>query len=134
MFSPFFYYINVKKTTVFRGRFCSADWWKPRSENNQWAGKIRFLSSSSWMLMHVSPCFQQEHWFEKALGEKKGFVIKKMKEDGACLFRAVGKWLNLHTSTTTNKCTNSLTKKHSRTFNWRKIIFGIHFIDCQCEG
>uniref|UniRef100_A0A3B5KB94 ubiquitinyl hydrolase 1 n=1 Tax=Takifugu rubripes TaxID=31033 RepID=A0A3B5KB94_TAKRU len=32
---------------------------------------------------------QQEHWFEKALCEKKGFVIKKMKEDGACLFRAV---------------------------------------------
>ncbi|XP_023812826.1 OTU domain-containing protein 5 isoform X1 [Oryzias latipes] len=32
---------------------------------------------------------QQEHWFEKALTEKKGFVIKKMKEDGACLFRAV---------------------------------------------
>ncbi|KAI4798227.1 hypothetical protein KUCAC02_022185, partial [Chaenocephalus aceratus] len=31
----------------------------------------------------------QEHWFEKSLGEKKGFVIKKMKEDGACLFRAV---------------------------------------------
>lgn len=35
-------------------------------------------------------CVQQEHWFEKALTEKKGFVIKKMKEDGACLFRAVG--------------------------------------------
>lgn len=32
---------------------------------------------------------QQEHWFEKTLKEKKGFVIKKMKEDGACLFRAV---------------------------------------------
>ncbi|XP_034392252.1 OTU domain-containing protein 5-A isoform X2 [Cyclopterus lumpus] len=32
---------------------------------------------------------EQEHWFEKALREKKGFVIKKMKEDGACLFRAV---------------------------------------------
>uniref|UniRef100_A0AAQ4P8Z3 ubiquitinyl hydrolase 1 n=1 Tax=Gasterosteus aculeatus aculeatus TaxID=481459 RepID=A0AAQ4P8Z3_GASAC len=32
---------------------------------------------------------QQEHWFEKALREKNGFVIKKMKEDGACLFRAV---------------------------------------------
>uniref|UniRef100_A0A672HYH2 ubiquitinyl hydrolase 1 n=1 Tax=Salarias fasciatus TaxID=181472 RepID=A0A672HYH2_SALFA len=32
---------------------------------------------------------QQEHWFEKALRDKKGFVIKKMKEDGACLFRAV---------------------------------------------
>ncbi|XP_034534998.1 OTU domain-containing protein 5-A-like [Notolabrus celidotus] len=35
---------------------------------------------------------QQEHWFEKALREKKGFVIKKMKEDGACLFRAVGEF------------------------------------------
>ncbi|XP_065097316.1 OTU domain-containing protein 5b [Paramisgurnus dabryanus] len=32
---------------------------------------------------------QQEEWFEKTLMEKKGFVIKKMKEDGACLFRAV---------------------------------------------
>ncbi|XP_061158085.1 OTU domain-containing protein 5-A isoform X2 [Syngnathus typhle] len=32
---------------------------------------------------------QQEHWFEKTLQDKKGFVIKKMKEDGACLFRAV---------------------------------------------
>ncbi|XP_043936195.1 OTU domain-containing protein 5 isoform X2 [Protopterus annectens] len=32
---------------------------------------------------------EQEKRFEKALVEKKGFVIKKMKEDGACLFRAV---------------------------------------------
>uniref|UniRef100_A0A8C1X9S2 ubiquitinyl hydrolase 1 n=1 Tax=Cyprinus carpio TaxID=7962 RepID=A0A8C1X9S2_CYPCA len=32
---------------------------------------------------------QQEEWFEKALREKKGFEIKKMNEDGACLFRAV---------------------------------------------
>ncbi|XP_023693370.1 OTU domain-containing protein 5-A-like isoform X1 [Paramormyrops kingsleyae] len=32
---------------------------------------------------------QQERWFEKTLREKKGFIIKKMKEDGACLFRAV---------------------------------------------
>ncbi|KAM8919595.1 OTU domain-containing protein 5 [Pelodytes ibericus] len=32
---------------------------------------------------------QQEHWFEKTLQEKKGFIIKQMKEDGACLFRAV---------------------------------------------
>ncbi|XP_063072669.1 OTU domain-containing protein 5-A-like [Engraulis encrasicolus] len=31
---------------------------------------------------------EQEQWFEKAL-KKKGFVIKKMQEDGACLFRAV---------------------------------------------
>ncbi|XP_075041633.1 OTU domain-containing protein 5 isoform X5 [Mixophyes fleayi] len=32
---------------------------------------------------------QQENWFEKTLQEKKGFIIKQMKEDGACLFRAV---------------------------------------------
>ncbi|XP_028923145.1 OTU domain-containing protein 5 isoform X2 [Ornithorhynchus anatinus] len=32
---------------------------------------------------------EQEHWFEKALRDKKGFIIKQMKEDGACLFRAV---------------------------------------------
>ncbi|XP_053329336.1 OTU domain-containing protein 5 isoform X2 [Spea bombifrons] len=32
---------------------------------------------------------QQEDWFEKVLKEKKGFLIKQMKEDGACLFRAV---------------------------------------------
>ncbi|EHB06384.1 OTU domain-containing protein 5 [Heterocephalus glaber] len=32
---------------------------------------------------------QQEHWFEKALRDKKAFTIKQMKEDGACLFRAV---------------------------------------------
>uniref|UniRef100_H0WUP0 OTU domain-containing protein 5 n=2 Tax=Otolemur garnettii TaxID=30611 RepID=H0WUP0_OTOGA len=32
---------------------------------------------------------EQEHWFEKALLDKKGFIIKQMKEDGACLFRAV---------------------------------------------
>ncbi|XP_066436551.1 OTU domain-containing protein 5 isoform X2 [Eleutherodactylus coqui] len=32
---------------------------------------------------------EQETWFEKALQEKKGFIIKQMKEDGACLFRAV---------------------------------------------
>ncbi|XP_041428030.1 OTU domain-containing protein 5-B isoform X1 [Xenopus laevis] len=39
---------------------------------------------------HLDPdTAQQEHWFEKALCEKKGFIIKQMKEDGACLFRAV---------------------------------------------
>ena len=31
-----------------------------------------------------------ERQFEQALKEKKGFVIKKMAQDGACLFRAVG--------------------------------------------
>lgn len=34
---------------------------------------------------------QLERRFEQALKEKRGFVIKKMGEDGACLFRAVGK-------------------------------------------
>ncbi|ESO82332.1 hypothetical protein LOTGIDRAFT_53774, partial [Lottia gigantea] len=33
--------------------------------------------------------FQLERWFEAALKEKKGFLIKKMGEDGACLFRSV---------------------------------------------
>ncbi|XP_069065607.1 OTU domain-containing protein 5 isoform X2 [Pleurodeles waltl] len=32
---------------------------------------------------------EQETRFEKTLQEKKGFIIKQMKEDGACLFRAV---------------------------------------------
>ena len=31
-----------------------------------------------------------EEWFEHNLKEKKGFVLHKMGEDGACLFRAVG--------------------------------------------
>lgn len=30
-----------------------------------------------------------ERWFEDSLKEQKGFIIKKMGEDGACLFRAV---------------------------------------------
>lgn len=34
-----------------------------------------------------------EKHFEKILKEKKGFVIKKTVEDGACLFRAVGRFL-----------------------------------------
>jgi len=37
--------------------------------------------------------FQLEKWFEEAIKEKRGFSIKKMGEDGACLFRAVGKSL-----------------------------------------
>ena len=35
--------------------------------------------------------FKVEKHFEKILKEKKGFVIKKTAEDGACLFRAVGR-------------------------------------------
>ena len=34
-----------------------------------------------------------EKRFEKKM-RKKGFIIKKMAEDGACLFRAVGKCFN----------------------------------------
>jgi len=37
-------------------------------------------------------CQQKEHWFEQALQEKRGFIIKRMGEDGACLFRSVGKY------------------------------------------
>lgn len=36
-------------------------------------------------------CFQYEMRFAGALKEKKGFVIKRVQEDGACLFRAVCK-------------------------------------------
>lgn len=39
------------------------------------------------------PCEQNveemERWFESQLKEKRGFIIKQMGEDGACLFRAV---------------------------------------------
>lgn len=33
--------------------------------------------------------FKLEENFCRALKDKKGFIIKPMKEDGACLFRAV---------------------------------------------
>uniref|UniRef100_A0A7N4NIZ4 OTU domain-containing protein 5 n=2 Tax=Sarcophilus harrisii TaxID=9305 RepID=A0A7N4NIZ4_SARHA len=45
--------------------------------------------SGYWSLSFAMSSLQQEHWFEKALRDKKGFIIKQMKEDGACLFRAV---------------------------------------------
>ena len=32
--------------------------------------------------------------FARALKEKKGYVIKAVQEDGACLFRAVCKYKN----------------------------------------
>ena len=35
--------------------------------------------------------FQLELNFARALKERRGFLIKEMAEDGACLFRAVGK-------------------------------------------
>ncbi|XP_062591563.1 OTU domain-containing protein 5-B-like [Saccostrea cucullata] len=38
---------------------------------------------------HPDNIEELEAWFEKTLKEKKGWIIKKMGEDGACLFRAV---------------------------------------------
>lgn len=32
---------------------------------------------------------QVEAWFERTMKEKRGLLIKKMGEDGACMFRAV---------------------------------------------
>lgn len=65
------------------------------------ASEVRLFIKHVIMIPHcvcpeVLPLLQQEHWFEKALQEKKGFVIKKMKEDGACLFRAVGGYIINH--------------------------------------
>lgn len=40
--------------------------------------------------INISSPVKMERNFEKILKEKKGFVIKKTVEDGACLFRAVG--------------------------------------------
>lgn len=31
---------------------------------------------------------QRDRWFEKSI-RRKGFIIKQMEQDGACLFRAV---------------------------------------------
>ncbi|KAM6106902.1 LOW QUALITY PROTEIN: OTU domain-containing protein 5 [Phoenicopterus ruber ruber] len=47
------------------------------SEDEYEAGRVE---------MDPATAEQQEHRFEKA-PEKKGFIIKRMKEDGACLFR-----------------------------------------------
>lgn len=46
-------------------------------------------------VMAILSSFKVEKQFEKILKEKKGFVLKKTVEDGACLFRAVGKVLTL---------------------------------------
>jgi len=50
----------------------------------------------SWLSFFVFLCQQKEHWFEQALKEKRGFIIKRMGEDGACLFRSVGSLLQIH--------------------------------------
>ncbi|XP_035237365.1 OTU domain-containing protein 5-A isoform X4 [Anguilla anguilla] len=64
----------------------------PSPDTEEGAGynsEDEYENASRLQSMDPATVEQQEHWFEKALGEKKGFVIKKMKEDGACLFRAV---------------------------------------------
>ncbi|XP_030639946.1 OTU domain-containing protein 5-A isoform X1 [Chanos chanos] len=64
----------------------------PSPDSEEGAGynsEDEYENASRLQSMDPATVEQQEHWFEKALREKKGFVIKKMKEDGACLFRAV---------------------------------------------
>ncbi|XP_041944520.1 OTU domain-containing protein 5-A-like isoform X3 [Alosa alosa] len=64
----------------------------PGTESEEGAGgnnsEDEYESAASQQGADPATAEQQEQWFEKAL-KKKGFVIKKMKEDGACLFRAV---------------------------------------------
>ena len=38
---------------------------------------------------------QSERLFEQALKKESGYIVRKMKKDGACLFRAVGKNLKV---------------------------------------
>ncbi len=40
----------------------------------------------------VSHFMQRERQFENALRKERGLVMKRMRPDGACLFRAVGMW------------------------------------------
>ncbi|NP_001314694.1 OTU domain-containing protein 5b [Danio rerio] len=65
----------------------------PASEPEEGAGgnnsEDEYENAARLQLVDPATAEQQEEWFEKALREKKGFEIKKMKEDGACLFRAV---------------------------------------------
>jgi hypothetical protein len=52
---------------------------------------LKRLATIIHVIVDLKKClFQLERHFEKALKEKRGFIIKKMGEDGACLFRAVG--------------------------------------------
>lgn len=43
-----------------------------------------------------------ERSFEQALREKRGYIIQKMRSDGACLFRAVGKNFRCATCTSSS--------------------------------
>lgn len=84
-------------------RICHVCEWLGRTENLVAqclsAGPLRDSRAGPWGGVQAIPVadphvfLQQEHWFEKALRDKKGFIIKQMKEDGACLFRAVGESL-----------------------------------------
>lgn len=40
------------------------------------------------LLYNANNFLQRDRYFEKII-KRKGFIIKKMEEDGACLFRAV---------------------------------------------
>ena len=48
--------------------------------------------------------FKNERKFELLLKKERGFVIKKMRPDGACLFRAVCKWTTLRYHSRADMC------------------------------
>lgn len=51
---------------------------------------MHILSYRKWLDFSFN--IQIEQTFERTLKEKKGYIIKPVKEDGACLFRAIGNY------------------------------------------
>ena len=51
-----------------------------------------YMCMHVYFVLHV----QLERQFEQALKKSRGMVIHKMKPDGACLFRAVGRHMFIH--------------------------------------
>uniref|UniRef100_A0A673GW17 ubiquitinyl hydrolase 1 n=1 Tax=Sinocyclocheilus rhinocerous TaxID=307959 RepID=A0A673GW17_9TELE len=76
-----------------RQAVCSSGGDSPVSEPEEGAGgnnsEDEYENAARLQLEDPATVEQQEEWFEKSLRENKGFEIKKMNEDGACLFRAV---------------------------------------------
>ena len=56
------------------------------------------MYSLSWIRASITPFLraQKEEQFERRLRKERGFIIKKMIADGACLFRAVGMFSSCH--------------------------------------
>ena len=61
---------------------------------------------------------QRERKFEQTLKTNRGFVIKKMRPDGACLFRAVGMPM-ISVPISYVLCS----RKWSGDFEWSKLVF-----------